>query len=641
MSRLTIVEGNTNDKDNVRAIMVKGEKGDKGDNGEISYEDVVDNLTSTETQKPLSAKQGKVLNEKFGNYYDKTDIDAIIDDNLISIYEEYNFHTKFATDYYRSSDDLYGMQGGCVLPDGSIIQCTGHNKIIKFGSNGNIIETVNANYGHCNGVTYCDKTNTVFITSTQDNTLGRYMIYEIDPSTLNEISSTDLTSKNFPAEPYGIVYINEIEKFIWCNYWYVTNQNKYLWVTDDNFDLITTKTINMNVRSTSNIGRFGDYIGINTIESSNVMLFDYNTLDFFKEVHINEIVSDTWFITEIEWFDTKNEKIYLGFIPFASTTPTNWGGGTKVIAYYDAPINYQETRKQNSQFPPVQEYYYVDSSLTVNPLRDGSINAPFLNIYEALNSALRTKNVNGDVTIRIKTNETNNYIPLFSMNKSYKIYKDFDGAFTCFGGIAVSENAKVYIHGAVTLTTGNLFDVYSWGDSHLQIRGTLTCDSTIKDSNNERLILSSSASSHTSFSLNQYGMDVTNMYGDFHDLNNYRISNETVITPNIYQEGFLARTVRNITTDLTINSDDNSYQLPLYSSMVLFKLRFRLPMDATHKVNREVGFIFKPGEYFEHSYLYNTGAEEKVFAIKIDLSGKVTFTNFDDVDNLRARATTL
>lgn len=61
MSKLTIVEGNSNDKDNVRVIMVKGEKGEKGDNGEILYSDVIDNLNSTETQKPLSAKQGKIL----------------------------------------------------------------------------------------------------------------------------------------------------------------------------------------------------------------------------------------------------------------------------------------------------------------------------------------------------------------------------------------------------------------------------------------------------------------------------------------------------------------------------------------------------------------------------------------------------
>lgn len=640
MSKMIIVDGNSNDKDNVRAYMVKGEK---GDNGEITYSDVVDNLTSTETQKPLSANQGKVLNEKFEDYYDKTEIDDINNNTTISIYEEYNFHTQFATDYYRSSDELYGMQGGCVLPDGSIIQCTGNNKIIKFGSNGSILNTITANYGHCNGVTYCDKTNTVFITSTQSDTLGRYMIYEIDPSTLGEISSTDLSDKEFPAEPYGLVYIDEIEKFIWCNYWYISNENKHLWITDTNFDLITTKTINVNVRSTSNIGRFGNYIGVNTIKSGKVMLFDYNTLDFFKEVCINELVSDTWYVTEIEWFDTRNGKIYLGFIPFGSTTPTNWGGGTKVIAYYDPTMNYQETGKQNTQFPPNSEKYYVDSSVTLNPLRDGSQNAPFMNINEALNSALRTKNVTGDVSITIKTDETNNYIPIFSMNKTYRIYKEYDTPFKCFGGIAINENAKVYFHEQINLTTDNLFDVYNWGDSHIQNRGILYCDNVICDSANEKLILSSSASSHTTFSINQYGMDVTNMYGDFFDLNNGRITSNTLITPNDNQGNLIKRTIRNVTTELTINSSDNSYQLPLYSNLVIAKIRYELPSSASasDNIRREENIIWKTGEYLEYHIPYFDGTNNKDLKIVISDSGKVTFTPFSDVGYLRIRTTTL
>lgn len=109
MSKITIVEGNSNDKNNVRAVMVKGEKGDGAtidvsktdgvatvvveDNrgqqtfqisdGEMTKDMVVDNLTSTLTDQPLSANQGKQLktlidtneeefNEKFGeNYYDE------------------------------------------------------------------------------------------------------------------------------------------------------------------------------------------------------------------------------------------------------------------------------------------------------------------------------------------------------------------------------------------------------------------------------------------------------------------------------------------------------------------------------------------------------------------------------------------
>lgn len=60
MSKMIIVEGNSNDKDNVRALMVKGEKGDPGD---LSGADIVDNLISTDNTKVLSANQGKVLKD--------------------------------------------------------------------------------------------------------------------------------------------------------------------------------------------------------------------------------------------------------------------------------------------------------------------------------------------------------------------------------------------------------------------------------------------------------------------------------------------------------------------------------------------------------------------------------------------------
>ena len=67
MSRLTIVEGNSNNKDNVRAIMVKGEKGEMGD---LNHNDIIDNLTSTATDKVLSANQGKQLKDLIDNNTD-------------------------------------------------------------------------------------------------------------------------------------------------------------------------------------------------------------------------------------------------------------------------------------------------------------------------------------------------------------------------------------------------------------------------------------------------------------------------------------------------------------------------------------------------------------------------------------------
>lgn len=69
MSKITIIEGNSNDKDNVRTIMVKGEKGEQGD---LNHNDIIDNLTSTASDKVLSANQGKILKN-------------LIDTNIISI----------------------------------------------------------------------------------------------------------------------------------------------------------------------------------------------------------------------------------------------------------------------------------------------------------------------------------------------------------------------------------------------------------------------------------------------------------------------------------------------------------------------------------------------------------------------------
>lgn len=54
--KVTIDDNFNNPK--VRVLMLKGEKGDQGD---LNHNDIVDNLTSSATNKVLSAKQGKIL----------------------------------------------------------------------------------------------------------------------------------------------------------------------------------------------------------------------------------------------------------------------------------------------------------------------------------------------------------------------------------------------------------------------------------------------------------------------------------------------------------------------------------------------------------------------------------------------------
>jgi hypothetical protein len=113
------------------------------------------------------------------------------------------------------------------------------------------------------------------------------MIYEINKSTLDEISKQDLTEKNFPGEPYGLAYIKEDKSFVFINYWFFYQTTKYIWKTDLEFNVLDTKQINMNFRSTSNVGRFGDYIAVNTISSYKMMLFNIYNLDLYREVSIN------------------------------------------------------------------------------------------------------------------------------------------------------------------------------------------------------------------------------------------------------------------------------------------------------------------------------------------------------------------
>lgn len=118
MSKMIIIEGNSNDKNNIRNYLVKGERGysayelyvqnggtlteeewldaflnadnyytkDETDDlldNKSNIADIVDNLTSTDTNKPLSANQGKELNDNKANasdVYTKNETNTLLSD---------------------------------------------------------------------------------------------------------------------------------------------------------------------------------------------------------------------------------------------------------------------------------------------------------------------------------------------------------------------------------------------------------------------------------------------------------------------------------------------------------------------------------------------------------------------------------
>ena len=585
------------------------------------------------------------LQEQVNNKLDEMAKDGTLQDiiqEVLGSYDVYNFHTVMATKYYRSNEPEYGMQGGCVLPDGTIFQCTGNNsgtgftgKLLHFAQDGTLLNSATVDYGHCNGCTYNSKTGKVVITSTQDESIGKYMIYEVDPTNLTETARYDLSTKGFPDEPYGIVYVEEDDTYVFCNYWYL-DRDKYLWKTQSDYTLIESKQIDISVRSTSNIGRFGDYLGVNTINANNVMLFNLHTMDFYREVNIDPLVSDSWVITEVEWFDTRNGKIYLGFVPACATSPKSWGFGTKVYAMFDPAINYKEIRKTHTQFAPSDEIYYVDSSLAYNPLRDGSYDAPFSNINEALNSALRTKNVTGQVQIYVISDVTDTLIPFFSMNKRYNVAATYESNPMKFmSAFYVGPATKVIFNRGVTLTaTGNDYE-----DHRVTCHGECLINGLLQMSDSSKTTIKANSMSEIACKMATAGVDLTDFYGKFINNNTERTNNNDIITKNNDPTSNLSWSVIGLYNQLTA-IDTNKFQLPNLSKVTYVTIRYKLPNgNGKAKLEYETTITRIYNLYSQQLVKYIDGSNaEQIMKITISNQGVLTISglgNVSDLENLR------
>ena len=509
----------------------------------------------------------------------------------LKIKEEYFFHTLMATEFYRRNDPLVGMQGGCVLPNGKILQCTGANdsvtgKIIVYNTDGTIYNSATVNYGHCGAVCYNSKTETVFITGDTDN-VSPYSIYEINPSNLVLLHTYDVSGKSFPDIPYGIIYDETNEKYIFCNPWNDGIQDNYIWTTDEEFNIIDSESYDFNVRSSSGMGKFGEYIGINVLPTNKVLLFDYD-LNYVKEVYLNQLVSDSWCMVEPEWFTTINNIIYLGFNPISSTSPS-YGGGVKCYATCDINNNYQETINNHDQFIPFKETYYIDPTANYNPLRNGSKSAPFNNIMEALNASLRENNNNGDVEIHFLHDEENTYRPLFTMNKNYRIYSYNNTPIHALSNIFVNNSAKVYFSPAIVLT-GNAIDIENpigSGNANISVRGSLIFESNVNLANTStKVTISGPSTCYIRLPICNAGLDLTNFYGELENSNNTLFASNDILTLGTFYSW--SRKIKNVKCTVSETST-NVFPIPKLSPSMLITVRTRLPYGANSE-NEELTF---------------------------------------------------
>lgn len=572
------------------------------------------------------------------DYFDNLDVQDEIDNKLDQMAEDgtlesilqkiitqddyANFHTLFATPYYRSSDEGVGMQGGCVLPDGTIIQATGHDKVQHWSSTGTLLNEVTLAIGHANGCCYNSKLNKVLFTSTQSDTIGKYKVFIVDPTTLALENTIDCADKDFPATPYGFIYLEDEDEYVFTNYWQ-PGYSKYIWKTDADFNVTTTEEYTFDLSASANIGKFGDYIGIADLTSNKILLFNKD-LTFFKEVDINPLVSDTWFITEIEWFDTLGDKIYLGFIPQAATNPS-WGTGAKVYAVFDPEMNYRETKRgTETTIMPYTERYYVSSNS--NPLRDGSQSAPFANIYEALNSSLRTENTTGVVEIHLMDNVENTYVPYFSMNKTYRIFANYEGAdlIKSFSAIVINASSKVEIRKGVLLTGNSPVSVISNIPAHIQINGELYVNGDVYTSETAQLILTGGMMAKCEFGVTTSGIDLTNYTGEVKSIRLTNINVNNIIMPAYNSTTQNTRSLKGVITN-ELTAVDSVYTIPFLSSSVKLRIRFNIG-----NLQNERTFEYVFGQYNRYSFLTESNTVEK---ITMQSAGTIEFTS--GITNIR------
>lgn len=131
-AKLTIIEGNSNDKDNVRVIMVKGEKGEQGD---LNHNDIIDNLTSNNTNKVLSAKQGKILKGLVdSNTTDIATNEAAISNNANNIENEEE--ARLAADN-NLQNQINGLASGSPKAASSTAEMTDTSKTYVNTTDGN------------------------------------------------------------------------------------------------------------------------------------------------------------------------------------------------------------------------------------------------------------------------------------------------------------------------------------------------------------------------------------------------------------------------------------------------------------------------------------------------------------------------
>lgn len=581
------------------------------------------------------------VQEEINNKLDQMAEDGTLQDILMgrdfAINTTLNFNTLFVKS--KIVDNISNMNGGCVLPDNSIIQFTGVNgEVYHFSQDGTVLNSNTIEgIGHCNSCTYNTITEKVYVTNTGSAEIGYYKVFEIDPITLELTDTIDCADKDFPAAQLGIIYDKDTDTYIFGNWW-GAGSTRYLWKTDNEFNVIDSVELSItNVNSTSNVNLFGNYIGINNMGTHQMFLFNKSDLSYYRTVNINELVSNTWVITEEQWWDTRADgKIVLGFHASASANPHR-EHATYIYAILDPKANYQEY-PFGDKYPPKEEFYRVDHTYTASD-RDGSEDRPFNNIYEALNSSLRTTGCTGKVTIRFSNGTANLYNPIFTNNKHYIIWYP-SNTIDFFSSIAVDNGVYVHCNRPIELqlleTKTNPFgegaaDIHCYG--HLNIEGQLTTPDNVTP------ILRGFEDAIFEANFDTCGVDVENYYGDitYYGNGNYNVGDLIKHLHFAYNDGKFPNEYHGIKGAITKDAN-NKYIVPAFSKLIMVLPKLTITTTGSVTTAYESPLIWNPNLWIGDVIVDLDGTKH---VLSINTDGTIAVTNNTNVTIDRVRIVSL
>ncbi len=153
--------------DSVDLNTLKGDKGDPGKDGKDSVE-IIDNLTSTDTNKALSANMGKVLNDKINNYKPTllwTNSNPKASKNSFNINISISDFTWFIVEFYTDDNNVKLMSAIVEIDENMVLSAVdgairyreckiNSNGIVNFGNGFYMSEITTATKNESQNIPY-------------------------------------------------------------------------------------------------------------------------------------------------------------------------------------------------------------------------------------------------------------------------------------------------------------------------------------------------------------------------------------------------------------------------------------------------------------------------------------------------------